>query len=174
MATSLATGRGAPTEVTAFDVACASAVCCATLVPTAVAAAASAAFSTNCRRVILRLIAFSSPGKIPGLIQPSAYASLVVPALIVTGTKDLVPGFVTDPTDHLFPIESAPAGAKYGLVVADGEHKLVDDAVGFARAAPAVSAFVEAYGLDDAAARTRLKAFKAAPGDRFIVRETAS
>jgi len=120
------------------------------------------------------VLGFSSPGKIPGLIQPTAYASLAVPALIVTGTKDLVPGFVTDPADHLFPIESAPAGGKYGLVVADGEHRLVDDAAGFARAAPAVSSFVDGYGLDNATARARLKAFQAAPGDRFIVRETAS
>ncbi|WP_404367332.1 hypothetical protein AB5I39_12595 [Sphingomonas sp. MMS24-J45] len=120
------------------------------------------------------VLCFSSPGKIPNLVQPTAYAGLAVPTMLVTGTKDLVTGWVTDPADHLFPIESAPAGDKFGLVIGDGDHGLVANAAAFARAEPAVTQFVRGYGLNQAAARRRLKAFRAADGDRFIDREQAA
>jgi hypothetical protein len=76
-------------------------------------------------RAVKAVLASRRRGKIPGLIQPSAYQALAVPTMIVTGTADLVPGLVTDPADHLFPIESAPAGGKYALVVDASDHKLV-------------------------------------------------
>lgn len=117
------------------------------------------------------VLGFSTPGKIPGLIQPQAYATLAVPAMIVTGTADTVPGLVTDPADHLFPIETAPAEAKYGLVLDGAGHELVGgaDAV-FARALPPARLFLAAHGRGDGKARAALAAYQAAPGDRFIVR----
>ena len=120
------------------------------------------------------VLCFSTPGKIPNLVQPTAYATLDVPTLLVTGTKDVVPGWATDPADHLYPIESAPAGDKFALVVTGADHDLVEQETPFARAASAVTHFVRGYGLGDAAARRRLKAFRAAAGDRFIDREQAA
>ena len=120
------------------------------------------------------VLCFLTPGKIPNLVQPTAYATLDVPTLLVTGTKDVVPGWATDPADHLYPIESAPAGDKFALVVTGADHDLVEQEATFARAAPAVTHFVRGYGLGDVAARRRLKAFRAAAGDRFIDREQAA
>jgi hypothetical protein len=119
------------------------------------------------------VLAFSSPGAIPGLVRPGAYASLAVPAMLVTGNKDVVEGFVANPADHLLPIETSPVGGKYALVVAGADHKLVAEAgtPGFTRARLAASYFLEAYVPPNAAAKARLAAMPVAPGDRFIVRE---
>lgn len=118
------------------------------------------------------VLGFSTPGKIPGLIQPSAYQALAVPTMIVTGTADRVPGLVTDPADHLFPFESAPAGGKYALVVDAADHELVAGAsAGFDHVIEPVRLFVRGYGLHDANARAALAAWTAATGDRFLVRE---
>ncbi|WP_044334092.1 alpha/beta hydrolase family protein [Sphingomonas hengshuiensis] len=119
------------------------------------------------------VLAFSSPGAIPGLVRPGAYAALAVPTMLITGTRDLVEGFVTDPADHLQPIEQSPAGDKYALVIAGGEHGLVYAAgtPGFARARVAAGDFLAAYVPANPAARARLAEMRVAPGDRFIVRE---
>ncbi|MBO9714713.1 hypothetical protein [Sphingomonas sp.] len=118
------------------------------------------------------VLGFSSPGKIPGLVNANSYEGVTVPTLIVTGTDDTVPQFATDPADHLFPIESSPAGGKYALVIAGADHRLAhDQGVGFDRALPLVKLFVEADGLGDTGAARRLAGWQAAAGDRFIVRE---
>jgi predicted dienelactone hydrolase len=115
------------------------------------------------------VLGFSTPGKIPGLIGPAAYATVQVPMMIVTGTADVVPGFVTDPADHLFPAETVPS-ASYALVVQGADHGLVaGDA--FARAATPARLFVEGYGLNDGVALNRLAAYKAAGSDRFTARK---
>jgi alpha-beta hydrolase superfamily lysophospholipase len=120
------------------------------------------------------VLGFSTPGKIPGLVQPSAYAKVNVPVMIVTGTADTVPGLVTNPADHLFPAESAPAGGKFGLVLDGGTHELVAGTEpGFNRALPAVELFLKGYGLGRKPARAKLVAWRAAPADRFLVREAA-
>lgn len=117
------------------------------------------------------VLGFSTPGKIPGLVQPSAYAKVAVPVMIVTGTADTVPGLVTDPADHLFPIETALAGGKFGLVLAGSTHELVAGTdPGFARALPAVDLFLRGYGFGDKASRRKLAGWRAAAGDRFVVR----
>lgn len=118
-------------------------------------------------------LCFSSPGKIPQLIQPKAYATLAVPTMLITGTADTVPEFVVDPANHLFPIESAPPGARFAFVVAGADHRLVADPASFAHVRKLVSDFLEAYAFDDAAARSRLARFRPAAGDRFIDRERA-
>jgi alpha-beta hydrolase superfamily lysophospholipase len=115
---------------------------------------------------------FSTPGRIPGLVGPDAYAALAVPTLIVTGDADVVPGFVTDWRDHLFPVESAPAGDKAALVVAGAGHDLVggQPAAAFARAAGHAADFLQAHVLNDRAARARLQAAPDADGERWIRR----
>lgn len=115
------------------------------------------------------VLGFSTPGRIPGLIQPNAYASVQVPVMIVTGTADLVPGFVTDPADHLFPAETAPTDS-YALVVAGADHVLIAGPA-FAKAAPPVRLFAEGYGIGDRRARALLPRYTAASGDRFVVRK---
>lgn len=111
------------------------------------------------------VLGFSTPGRIPGLIGADAYSGLAVPVMIVTGTADLVPGFVTDPANHRFPAETARAGS-YLLVEQGADHLLVATPA-FARAVAPARLFVEAYGLGRADARRRLDTYRAASGDIF-------
>lgn len=115
------------------------------------------------------VLGFSTPGRIPGLIQPTAYASVAVPVMVVTGTADTVPGFVTDPADHLFVGQTAGKAA-YTIVAKDGGHELVADASAMARIEPAIDLFLAAYGHGDARAAKALNEWKAPAGDRFMVK----
>lgn len=115
------------------------------------------------------VLGFSTPGRIPGLIQPVAYRSVAVPLMLVTGDVDRVPGFVTDPADHLFPADTAPTPT-YAWIGGQGGHDLVgEDAL--LRAWPAAKLFLAGRGLGDERAVARLDAWTAAAGDRFVVRK---
>ncbi|MGA0605571.1 alpha/beta hydrolase family protein [Phenylobacterium sp. VNQ135] len=118
------------------------------------------------------VLGYSTPGRIPGLVQPAAYASLKTPMMIVTGDNDVVPGFATDPADHLFPVRTAPAGAAFGLVLEGAAHDLAggQPAELFRRGRDAGLAFLAAYVRDDAEARAQLLARTDAPPERWIVR----
>lgn len=119
------------------------------------------------------VLGFSSPGRIPGLIQPNAYSSVAVPIMLITGTADFVPGFVTDPADHLLPVETAQAPA-FGLVVAGADHDFVGrNSPGVWGSSHLTRDFLNGYGGGDAAARARLANWKPETGDRFIVRNSA-
>lgn len=109
------------------------------------------------------VIAISSPGDIPGVMSPDTYATLTTPLLMITGDKDLVPGFADDWRDHRPPFDASPAGDKTLLIFADGDHQLVIRDFAFAPMVAASEAFLDAYALGDAEAKTRLAAF-AAPG----------
>lgn len=116
---------------------------------------------------VVAVLGYSSPGRIPGLVTPSSYASVAVPVLLVTGDKDLVPGFVGDPRDHLYPVETAPSGKKYAVVLAGGDHNLIGgqpEAL-YRRARDLGTAFLEAEVLEDADAARMLSADAAAPAD---------
>ncbi len=115
------------------------------------------------------LLGFSTPGKVPGLIQPAAYTTLAVPVMVVTGTADRVPGFVADPADHLFVGETAP-GPAYTIVAKGGAHELVADAAALARYTPAIDQFLSGYGRGDAKALAALGKWTAPAGDRFVVK----
>lgn len=106
------------------------------------------------------VVSFSSPGNIPGLIQPPAYTTLAVPTLMVTGTADTVPGFVTNWEDHLRAFREAPAGGRYALTLPGGDHYAIigGDLQRFERAVAATVAFLDAHLLGDEAARRRLAA----------------
>src|SRR5690349_7959058 len=69
--------------------------------------------------------ALSTPGKIHGLVADDAFATLNPPLMIVTGTKDVVPGFVANPADHRFAFDTAPKGNKVLLTVPGGDHDLM-------------------------------------------------
>ena len=112
------------------------------------------------------VIAFSSAGDLPGLISPDTYTGLQTPTLMITGTEDLVPGYVTDWTGHRGPFDRSAPGDKMLLVVEGGDHSLVRnaDADDFALIVTATIDWLEAYGLDDATARARLAALTAPDG----------
>jgi pimeloyl-ACP methyl ester carboxylesterase len=90
--------------------------------------------------VVKAVVCWSSPGAIPGLINPASYATVKVPLLMITGDQDEVPGMVSDWHAHLLPYEGTTIKDSYALIVKGGEHKLV---VG------------EGYGYDVASAVTR-------------------
>jgi len=112
------------------------------------------------------VIAFSSAGDLPGLISPDTYTGVHTPTLMITGTGDLVPGYVTDWTGHRGPFDRSAPGDKMLLVVEGGDHSLVRnaDADDFALIVTATTDWLEAYGLGDAAARARLAALTAPDG----------
>lgn len=122
------------------------------------------------------VLAFSTPGRIPGLVTDQSYASIAAPLFEITGTEDTIPaqmGYPSVPGDHLIPAELSPVAA-FGLVVDGGGHEMVDDAALMARAIPAIRLFLRGYGLDDAAARRAFAAWRATGADRFIAYEKAS
>ncbi|HEX7990202.1 MAG TPA: hypothetical protein VF513_08575 [Stenotrophomonas sp.] len=120
---------------------------------------------------VVAVLGFSSPGRIPGLINEQSYASLAVPLQLVTGDKDLVPGFVSDPVDHLYPVETAPAGDKTGVVLAGGDHNLIggEPELLFERARELGTAFLRVQLLKDEQAR-QLLAAPAAANERWLRR----
>lgn len=112
------------------------------------------------------VIALSSPGNIPGVVNPSTFATVSAPVLMVTGDADLVPGFVTEPRDHRAAFDTSPAGGKMLLTFAGGDHSLVGnaDAADFELIAATTVDFMRAHALGDAAAQGRLDALTAPEG----------
>ena len=107
------------------------------------------------------VVSFSSPGIIPGLVQPAAaFTTLTVPSLTVTGTADVVPGFVSNWEDHLVAYRGAPAGGRYAFVLPGGEHGLIVGGASeqFERTVAVTILFLDAYLLGDARARRHLDA----------------
>lgn len=68
------------------------------------------------------VIALSPPGTMKGLVTSQGLAKLSVPALIVTGTTDVLPGFIDTWQQHLEPYEAAAPGLGYALVFAGMNH----------------------------------------------------
>lgn len=106
------------------------------------------------------VIGFSSPGLIPGLISPQAYAGDALPVMVITGDQDTVPGLVTDWHDHLLPIQASPAGDKFAVVYRGAMHETIGhpDDPAFAPAIATSTRFLQAYGLGEKSARKALAA----------------
>ncbi|MDE1150815.1 MAG: hypothetical protein PW843_30055 [Azospirillaceae bacterium] len=70
------------------------------------------------------VVAFSPPPPIPGLITAEGYATLETPALVETGTIDIMPGGTPDSWHgHLAGYDNAaPGGHRYGLVLDGANH----------------------------------------------------
>ncbi|MDY6923771.1 MAG: alpha/beta hydrolase [Pseudomonadota bacterium] len=115
---------------------------------------------------ITAVVALSTPGLIPDLINPSTFSTVTTPTLIVTGDADLVEGFVTDPLDHRAAFDTSAAGDKMLMTFADGDHSLVGnaDAADFELIAATTVDFMRAHALGDAAAQARLDALTAPDG----------
>ena len=112
------------------------------------------------------VIAISTPGVVPGLVNPSTYATVAAPVLIITGDADLVPGFVTEPRDHRVAFDTSPTGDKMLMTFAGGDHSLIGNAdpADFELMAATTVDFMRAHALDDAAAEARLVALTAPEG----------
>ena len=128
------------------------------------------------------VVAFSPPGPMAGLIAEGGYATVAVPALIQTGTRDLpyaAPGQPRDPESwrtHLRAYEEPPAGGgRYALVVDGVDHYFGGAICNFDRPGPRQPAeaaaaaavarlFMNAYLLSDGTARASLDARSAAAG----------
>lgn len=116
------------------------------------------------------VVMFSSPGPIRPLTDmPTAFASVTLPTLLVTGTADTVPGFVTDPAQHLMYFDRLPAGDHTALIVTDATHLFAGrEEPGATEVAALVSDFLGASVLGDGPAAARFAAAKST--DRVEVR----
>lgn len=107
---------------------------------------------------IKAVMGFSSPGRIPGLVGPQAYEGDTLPVMIITGDQDTVPGLVTDWHDHLLPVQTSPAGNKFGVSYKGAAHELIGDpsAANFVAAIATSTQFLKAYALNERAAKVWL------------------
>lgn len=124
--------------------------------------------------MVRAVVAFSPPAPIPVLCTAEGYGKLAVPALVQTGTKDIVPGITTTDAEgwrgHLVPYEAAAAGGhRYGLVLDGVDHYFGGAICAYDRPGPRqlerladaarLSAlFIDAHGRGDAKARRALDA----------------
>lgn len=102
---------------------------------------------------------FSSPGLIPGVVTDEGLRSVAVPTLMVTGTKDVVPGFIPDPAQHIHYFENEPAGNRYLAVVNGASHEFVYGREhGYDAAIDITVNFLKAFVLGDKPALRALNA----------------
>lgn len=73
-------------------------------------------------RELVGAVAISPPGPIPGLIVESGWSKIAVPQLVVTGTADVLPGFIDDWRLHLASYEAATRAPAYALVYKGQNH----------------------------------------------------
>ena len=111
------------------------------------------------------VVMFSSPGPVAGVTDsPGAFADVTEPTLLVTGTADVVDGFVEDPVAHLVYHNSLPAGDHTALVVTDGTHSFLGGGEpGMDEVAPLVIDFLRSRMLGDGEARARFDAAQSTP-----------
>ena len=76
--------------------------------------------STDTR--IAGIIAYSPPGPIAGFIADDAWDGLSVPQLLVTGTADVLPGFLDDWQLYTLAHQRAEAGEQWLWVGSDVDH----------------------------------------------------
>jgi len=124
----------------------------------AILGGAATPFGPRSNPAVKAVVALSSPGAIEGLITPDTYKELATPTLMVTGDKDLVPGFVTDWTAHRLPFDTSPEGGKYLMLFEGGDHALARTLEGerFDAMADATVDFMQAMALRDRGAWERL------------------
>lgn len=59
------------------------------------------------------LVAWSPPGPMPGLIEARGWSSIGTPALTITGTADILPGFINQWELHRTAHDQTPPGARW-------------------------------------------------------------
>ncbi|WP_299309129.1 hypothetical protein [uncultured Croceicoccus sp.] len=96
---------------------------------------------------------FSSPGLIPGVVTDAGLQGVSVPTLMITGTRDMVTGFIPDPAAHVHYFENEPAGGRYLAIVDGASHDFVyGQEPGYDAAIDITVRFLQAYVLGDGAA----------------------
>lgn len=68
------------------------------------------------------LVAYSPPGPLPKTIDAKGWSSIDVPNLTVTGTADILPGFIDDWRLHKAGYDATPKGARWLWVGKDVDH----------------------------------------------------
>lgn len=118
------------------------------------------------------VVAWSPPGPFPGLMAAEGWRSLTVPSLTITGTADVLPGFIDDWRAHRASFDNAPQGQRV-LWVGDGVDHYFGGTFGrlkeadagqrllFGRALETTLAFIESHVGRGQACRTA----KADPGE---------
>jgi pimeloyl-ACP methyl ester carboxylesterase len=131
-------------------------------------------------------VAFSPPGPMPGFVEPGAYAGIAVPALIQTGTADLLPPGKANPDPaswhkHLMAYdEAAPGGHRYALVLDQVDHYFGGAICDFTKpgpprareagiAAQIAATFLRGYGCNEAKARRALDARRSPAGPVMLM-----
>lgn len=125
-------------------------------------------------RLAKAVIAFSPPPTIPVLVTPEGYGKLAVPAIVQTGTLDLLPGMTPQTGDgwkaHLAAFDAAaPGGDRYGLVLEGADHYFGGAICDFKQPGPPqlrplelanerVALFLQGYGAGIKKARSKLDA----------------
>ena len=106
------------------------------------------------------VVMFSSPGPLAGVTDaPGAFADVNEPTLFITGTADVVPGFVPDPKAHLVYFDGLPTGDHTALVVDGATHGFLRGIEpGMDEVAPLVLDFLHSRMLGDRAAAARFDA----------------
>jgi pimeloyl-ACP methyl ester carboxylesterase len=83
-------------------------------------------------RRVAGIACYSSPGVLPMMDRNTAFSSLRVPMMFVTGTRDVVPGYVSDWRDHQAYFDGAPtlgrAASHVEVVVPGAGHGLINEA----------------------------------------------
>jgi pimeloyl-ACP methyl ester carboxylesterase len=83
-------------------------------------------------RRVAGIACYSSPGVLPMMDRNTAFNSLRVPMMFVTGTRDVVPGYVSDWRDHQAYFDGAPAlgraASHVEVVVPGAGHGLINEA----------------------------------------------
>lgn len=118
------------------------------------------------------VVAWSPPGPFAGLMAAEGWRSLAVPSLTLTGTADVLPGFIDDWRAHRASFDNAPQGQRV-LWVGDGVDHYFGGTFGrlkeadtgqrvlFGRALETTLAFIESHVGRGQACRTA----KADPGE---------
>lgn len=68
------------------------------------------------------VVAYSPPGAVPSFVKEDAWQNLRVPSMVVSGTKDILPGFIDNWREHLDSYYGAPAGQNWAFVGLDVDH----------------------------------------------------
>ncbi|WP_394728655.1 alpha/beta hydrolase family protein [Altererythrobacter sp. GH1-8] len=58
------------------------------------------------------VVGWSPPGEVPGMISATGWNSLTAPTMTITGTTDILPGFIDDWRAHKASFDYAPAGVR--------------------------------------------------------------
>ncbi|MEM1261271.1 MAG: hypothetical protein AAGH76_02615 [Pseudomonadota bacterium] len=112
------------------------------------------------------IIALSPPGPIPTFIEPDAWATMRGPHMVLTGTADILPGFIDDWRVHAAAYEQAVNGDQwlwvgegvdhyFGRLMGRLDRETAPQTAGFDAALATTRAFLDSYASPDRPATCR-------------------